>query len=118
MEEAMNKAKEDLELATQTTRKMKEAMEKAEQKAKIVQEATRKVEEAMKKIVEENMRLEIQLDDIVHHHKLNTNATRRKIKAIKTYALDMEAYLQYALGAIVILVDVFIAMFELLRCMR
>jgi hypothetical protein len=97
---------------------MKEAMEKYEQKAKIALEAIRKVEEAMKKIVEENMRLELQLADIVHHHKLNTNATRRKVKAIKTYALNRETYLQYSLGDIVILVTIFIAMFGLLRCMR
>jgi hypothetical protein len=51
------------------------------------------VEEAMKNIVEENMRLELQLADIVHHHKLNTNATRRKVKTIKTYALNRETYL-------------------------
>jgi hypothetical protein len=118
MEETMNKAKEDLELATQATRKMKEAMEKAEQKAKIGQEATQKVEEAMKNIVEENMRLELQLADIVYDHKLNANATRKKMKAIKRYALDRETYLQYALGANVILFTLFIAMFRLLRCMR
>jgi hypothetical protein len=51
-------------------------------------------------------------------HKVNANAARMKMKAIKRYALDRETYLQYALGAIIIIVAVFIAMFGLLRCMR
>jgi hypothetical protein len=64
------------------------------------------------------MRLELKLADIVYDHKLNAYATRMKMKAIKRYALDRETYLQYASGATVILVLVFIVMFGLLRCMR
>jgi hypothetical protein len=61
------------------------------------------------------MRLELQLADIVYDHKINTNASRMKMKAIKRYPLDRETYLQYASGATINLVTVFIAMYGLLR---
>ena len=55
------------------------------------------------------MILELYVVDVVDDHKMKMNAMRLKIKKIRKYAIDNEAWYHYAVGSIVTLVATFIA---------
>ena len=62
------------------------------------------------------MKLELYVTDIVDDHKMKMNAMRLKmdamhlkIKKIRKYAIDNEAWYHYAVGSIVTLVAIVIA---------
>ena len=63
----------------------------------------------MKRIEEEKMKLELYVSDVVDDHKMKMNAMRLKIKKIRKYAIDNEAWYHYAVGSIVTFVAIFIA---------
>jgi hypothetical protein len=63
----------------------------------------------LKRIEEEKMKLELYVADVVDDHKMKMNAMRLKIKKIRKYAIDNEAWYHYAVGSIVTLVAIFIA---------
>ena len=46
--------------------------------------------------------------DVIDDHKMKMNAMRLKIKKIRKYAIDNEAWYHYAVGSIVTLVAIFI----------
>ena len=73
------------------------------------------VKEKIKRIEEEKMTLELNVADVVDDHKMNMNAMRLKmdpmclkLKKIRKYAIDTEAWYHYAIGSIVTLVAIFI----------
>jgi hypothetical protein len=63
---------------------------------------------------DEKMELELNITDIIRKHNIQDNETRLKIRRLKTYALEKELYLRYALWTIVILVSIIIAMLRLI----
>ena len=66
------------------------------------------MKEKIKRIEEEKMTLELYVVDVVDDHKMKMNAMRLKIKKIRKYAIDNEAWYHYAVGSIVTLVAIFI----------
>ena len=62
----------------------------------------------IKRIEEEKMALELYVADVIDDHKMKMNAMRLKLKKIRKYAIDNEAWYHYAVGSIVTLVAIFI----------
>ena len=54
------------------------------------------------------MTLELYVADAIDDHKMKMNAMRLKIKKIRKYAIDNEAWYHYAVGSIVTLLAIFI----------
>ena len=67
------------------------------------------MKEKIKIIEKEKMKLELYVADVINDHKMKMNAIRLKIKKIRKYAIDNEAWYHYAVGSIVTLVAIFIA---------
>ena len=55
------------------------------------------------------MKLELHVADVVDDHKIKMDAMRLKIRKIRKYAIDNEAWYHYAVGSIVTLVAIMIA---------
>ena len=67
------------------------------------------MKEKIRKIEEEKMILELHVADVVDDHKIKMDAMRLKIRKIRKYAIDSEAWYHYAVGSIVTLVAILIA---------
>ena len=74
------------------------------------------MKEKIKRVEDEKMTLELYVTDVVDDHKMKMNATRLKmdamhlkIKKIRKYVIDNEAWYHYAVESIVSLVAIFIA---------
>ena len=63
------------------------------------------------------MKLELYVADVVDDHKIQMDAMRLKIRKIRKYAIDNEAWYHYAVGSIVTLVAI-ISLYVLIRCSR
>ena len=63
----------------------------------------------MKRIEGEKMELELHVADVVNDHKIKMEKMRLKIRKIRKYAIDSEAWYHYAVGSIVTLIAIFIA---------
>jgi hypothetical protein len=61
--------------------------------------------------LEEKMKLDLKLADVVDDHQIKMDAMRLKIKKIRKYAINQEAWYHYAVGSVVTLVAIFIAFF-------
>jgi hypothetical protein len=61
--------------------------------------------------LEEKMKLDLKLADVVDDHQIKMDAMRLKIKKIRKYAISQEAWYHYAVGSVVTLVAIFIAFF-------
>jgi hypothetical protein len=107
----------------------REKKRKTEEKLRLAHETIRKMEQAMKiisdkmdRVVEEKGMLELELVDIINDHNIKKQESRQtnrsKMNKIKKYVLGKEMCLQYAFGAIVILVTVIIAMSGILKCTK
>ena len=59
--------------------------------------------------LEEKMKLEFKLANVVDDHEIKMNAIRLKLKKIRKYAISREAWYHYAVGSIVTLVAILIA---------
>ena len=59
--------------------------------------------------LEEKMKLDLKLADVVDDHQIKMDAMRLKIKKIRKYAISQEAWYHYAVGSIVTLVAILIA---------
>jgi hypothetical protein len=70
----------------------------------------------LKRIEEEKMKLELHVADVVDLHKIQMDAMRLKIRKIRKYAIDKEAWYHYAVGSIVILVAILIAFVVAFKC--
>ena len=55
------------------------------------------------------MKLELYVADVVDDHKIKMDAMRLKIRKIRKYAIDKEAWYHYVVGSIVTLVAILIA---------
>ena len=55
------------------------------------------------------MELELHVADVVDAHKINMEKMRLKIRKIKKYAIDSEAWYHFAVGSIVTVVAILIA---------
>jgi hypothetical protein len=107
----------------------REEKRKTEKKLRLAHETIWKMEQAMKiindkmdRVMEEKGKLELALVDIIDEHNIkkqeSRQTTRSKMNKIKKYVLRKEMCLQYAFGAIVILVAVIIAMSRFLKCTK
>ena len=76
------------------------------------------MKQKLKKLEEEKMVLDLYVADVVYDHKMKMDANRLKIRKIRRYAIDKEAWFHYALGSVVTLVAIFIAVVILFRCTR
>ena len=73
------------------------------------------MKENIKRIEEEKMTLELYVADVIDDHKMKMNTMRLKmdamllkLKKIRKYANDNEAWYHYVVGSIVTLVTIFI----------
>jgi hypothetical protein len=82
----------------------------------LVEEENNYLKEKIKKIEEEKMILELHVADVVDDHKIKMDAMRLKIRQIRKYAIDTEAWYHYAVGSIVNLVAIMIAFVFALKC--
>ena len=62
------------------------------------------------------MKLELHVADVVDLYKIQMDAMRLKIRKIKKYAIDKEAWYHYAVGSIVTLVAILIAFVVAFKC--
>ena len=61
------------------------------------------------------MKLELDIADIVDKHKIKMDAMRLKIRKIRKYAINQEAWYHYAVGSVVTLVAILIVGFNFFR---
>ena len=59
--------------------------------------------------LEEKMKLELKLADVVGDHEIKMDAMRLKLKKIRKYAISQEAWYHYVVGSIITLVVILIA---------
>jgi hypothetical protein len=76
------------------------------------------LKEKLKRTEEEKMGLELHVADVVDDHKIKMDAMRLKLKKIRKYVIDKEAWYHYAVGSIVTLVAILIAFVVALKCFR
>ena len=76
----------------------------------LVEEEHNYLKEKIEKIEEEKMILELHVADVVDDHKIKMDAMRLKIRKIRKYAIHTEAWYHYAVGSIVTLVAIMIAL--------
>ena len=62
------------------------------------------------------MELELHVADVVDNHKIKMEKMRLKIRKIKKYAIDSEAWYHYVVGSIVTLVAIMIEFVFALKC--
>jgi hypothetical protein len=76
------------------------------------------LKEKLKRIEEEKMKLELYVADVVDDHKIKMDAMRLKIRKIRKYAINKEAWYHYAVGSIITLVVILIAFVVAFKCFR
>ena len=64
------------------------------------------------------MELELHVADVVDDHKIKMEKMRLKIRKIRKYDIDSEAWYHYAVGSIVNLVAILIAFVVAFKCFR
>ena len=62
------------------------------------------------------MKLELYVADVVDDHKIKMDAMRLKIRKIRKYAVNKEAWYHYAVGSIITLVAILIAFVFAFKC--
>ena len=95
------------------------------EKLNLVEKENDDLKEKLKKSEEEKMKLELDIADVVHAHNLKMKkseeekiAMRLKIKKIRKYAINKEAWYHYVVGSMVTLVEVLIAFVVAFKCIR
>ncbi|XBH83014.1 hypothetical protein VPH35_071551 [Triticum aestivum] len=74
------------------------------------------LKEKLKRIVGEKMELELHVADVIDDHKIKIEKMRLKIRNIRKYAIDSEAWYHYVVGSIVTLVAILIAFVVAFKC--
>ena len=64
------------------------------------------------------MKLELYIADVVDDHKIKMDAMRLKIRKIKKYVINKEAWYHYVVGSMVTLVAILIAFVVAFKCIR
>ena len=62
------------------------------------------------------MKLELHVADVVDDHKIQMDAMRLKIRKIRKYAIDNQAWYHYVVGSIVTLVAILITFVVAFKC--
>ena len=62
------------------------------------------------------MNLELYLADVIDDHKIKMYAMRLKIRKIRKYAINKEAWYHYAVGSMVTLVAILITCVVAFKC--
>ena len=75
----------------------------------LVERENEYLKEKLKRIDGEKMELELHVADVVDDHKIKMEKMRLKIRKIRKYDIDSEAWYHYAVGSIVTLVAILIA---------
>ena len=93
------------------------------EKLNLVEKENEYLKEKNKRIKEEKMTLELYVADVIDDHKMKMNAMhlkmdvmRLKLKKIRKYAIDNEAWYHYVVGSIVTLVAIMIAFVIAFKC--
>jgi hypothetical protein len=68
-------------------------------------------EDLLLQCLEEKMKLDLKLANVIDDHQIKMDAMRLKIKKIRKYAINQEAWYHYAVGSVIILVAILIAFF-------
>ena len=76
------------------------------------------LKEKLKRSEKEKMKLDLYLADVVHDHKMKMDAMRLKIRNIRKYVINREAWYHYAVGSMVTLVAILIAFVVAFKCIR
>ena len=71
------------------------------------------MKEKIKRIEEE-----LYVADVVDDHKIKMDAMRLKIRKIRKYAINKEAWYHYVVGSIITLVAILIAFVVAFKCFR
>ena len=74
------------------------------------------MKEKLKRIEGEKMELELHVADVVDHHKIKKEKLRLKIRKIRKYAIDSDAWYHYAVGSIITLVAILITFVVTFKC--
>ena len=74
------------------------------------------MEQKLKSIEEDKMKLELHVAGVVDDDKIKMDVMHLKIRMIRKYAIDTEAWYHYAVGSIVTLVVIMIAFVVALKC--
>ncbi|XBI45945.1 hypothetical protein VPH35_110306 [Triticum aestivum] len=82
----------------------------------LVERENEYLKEKLKRIEGEKMELELHVADVVDDHKIKMDKMRLKIRNIRKYAIDSEAWYHYAVGSIVTLVAILIAFGVAFKC--
>ena len=88
------------------------------EKLNIVEKENHDLKKKLKRIEEEKMSLELDVADIVHDHKIKMDVMHLKIRKIRKYIIDKEAWYYYAVGSVITLVAILIAFVFIFRCFR
>ena len=72
----------------------------------------------LKRSEEEKMELELYLADGVHDHKIKMDTMHLKIRNIRKYAINKEAWYHYDVGSMVTVVAILIACVVGFKCIR
>uniref|UniRef100_A0A8I7B940 Uncharacterized protein n=1 Tax=Hordeum vulgare subsp. vulgare TaxID=112509 RepID=A0A8I7B940_HORVV len=86
------------------------------EKLNLVEKENEYLKEKLKRIEEEKMKLELYVVDAVDDHKIKMDSMRLKIRRIRKYALNKEAWYHYVLGSIFTLVTILIAFVVAFKC--
>ena len=76
-----------------------------------LKEKLKRSEDLRLQCLEEKMKLDLKLADVVDDHHIKMDAMRLKIKKIRKYAINQEAWYYYVVGSVVTLVAIFITIF-------
>ena len=76
------------------------------------------MKEKLKRIEEEKMKLELYVADGADDHKIKMDAMCLKIRKIRKYAINKEAWYHYVVGSIITLVAILIAFVVAFKCFR
>ena len=95
------------------------------EKLNLVKKENDDLKEKLKKTEEEKMKLELDIADVVHAHNLKMKkseqekiAMRLKIKKIRKYAINKEAWYHYVVESMVTLVAILVAFVVAFKCIR
>uniref|UniRef100_A0A8I6Z6R8 Uncharacterized protein n=1 Tax=Hordeum vulgare subsp. vulgare TaxID=112509 RepID=A0A8I6Z6R8_HORVV len=86
------------------------------EKLNLVKKENEYLKEKLKRIEEEKMKLELYVADVIDDHKIKMCAMCLKIRKIRKYAVNEEAWYHYAAGSIVTLVVILIAFVVAFKC--
>ncbi|XBI69046.1 hypothetical protein VPH35_048167 [Triticum aestivum] len=67
----------------------------------LVERENKYLKEKLKRIEGEKMELEVHVADVIDDHKIKMEKMRLKIRKIRKYVIDSEAWYHYAIGTIV-----------------